>query len=305
MKQSYRLLVAFFFSSTLFGMKPTMVPQAEQLLAAAQDTKTFFGDFKGGSFGTFDATKDYTLDGKKYNITKWPDWPPSQLSYLGVARREIKDDVENYKFYLMPSKENRIAIFDQMLAYMEKHPDNVEGVKMFMQSYDDEGGVKENLPVIVVYPTNRASAQEVLNDMYQMFQNEQGLNKYPRFSRKITDLIYYTQGSASIKEKAKPGESFEDVTLYPKGYYPKDAPQMPHYSHLHENLRERDIFKYHLAHPNSQEEQRLQKIRNNWYKENKLETMVKKPSLRQGYGQAAGWSGKLRRAGLDKKTGPR
>ncbi len=285
MKQFSRFLVALMCSTTLLSMKPTTLPSAEQLLASARDTKTFFGDFRdfnGNAFGSFDATKDYMLDGKKCNITKWPDWPPAQFSYIGVAHREIKDDVENYKFYLMPTKENRVAIFNQLLAYMEKHPDNIEGVKMYVQSYEDENGIKDNLPIIVLYPANRASAQEVLNDLYQMFQNEPGLNKLPRFSRKITDLIYYTQGSASMKEKAKPGESFEDVTIYPKGYYPKDTPQMPHYSHLHENLRERDIFKYHLAHPNLKEELRLQKIRNNWYKENKLETMVKKQAVGNG-----------------------
>ena len=47
---------------------------------------------------------------------------------------------------------------------------------------------------------NKESVEKTMKWLMDIFKNQEGINIYPRFSKKVTSLIYYTQGTDTEKE---------------------------------------------------------------------------------------------------------
>ncbi|GEM_PF-5800300 len=128
-------------------------------------------------------------------------------------RREYAQNmVKNYKIHLMPTKEAIFYTLEKLISALHNNTELADSVKIIkIHALNDHLDHKGNLlPTIVVYPrAGKEHAQKVLNILYALFKDVEGLNKTPRFNRKITSLIYYAQGDSDYKIKALEGEDEE------------------------------------------------------------------------------------------------
>jgi len=136
-----------------------------------------------------------TLSIKNTGTTTPADW--------GIYRYRYIFEVQfHYKIHLMPYKEDVGKVIDILLTAMQKNlplSKSIAGIKVFSTfgTKDNRDGI---LPTIVIYATpGKDNAQTVLNAVYTLFKDQHGIDKTPRYNRKITTLIYYAQGDADHK----------------------------------------------------------------------------------------------------------
>lgn len=164
----------------------------------------------------------------------------------------IKCAKSEYKLHLMPTKESLYITVYKLCMAMKKNPEILKNVylrdlirdfKVRLDPYNDAG---KNLPVIVIYiPTIFISDEELENlDKNQLQQNFNNYVDYtkskqclellltfliqffdehkdcigsgviPRFNAKVTDMIFFAQGSGDDKEISSLKKYFEDDLIY-------------------------------------------------------------------------------------------
>jgi len=124
------------------------------------------------------------------------DVPNGDISIIATATRV-------YKIHLMPLKHMIPEILYQILQQINADQAFKNSIKMlkFNISFPlNPSKVNPEIATIVIYPTlEDHSAQYVLNTIYTLFKEYQGLNITPRWNKKVTDLIYWAQGHGDDK----------------------------------------------------------------------------------------------------------
>lgn len=137
---------------------------------------------------------------------------------LQKSRKQLFNTlVKNYKIHLMPqTKDQLFEIIQQLMraiASNKKLQDNIAQIKVIfpLDFYDAssrqelekglEGGKgRRVVGIIVIYPAlSKKAAQYVLNELYKLFGDLQGLNIPPNFNEQVTSLIYFAQGDGDFK----------------------------------------------------------------------------------------------------------
>lgn len=119
------------------------------------------------------------------------------------TEEQKKDAAQIYKIHLMPKPDDMPVILIRVLEEVQKNPTFANLIAYFKIKYNLKE-LKDNygqtLPVMVLYPSNgKDNAQQLLNIVYSLFKDMQGLDITPRYNQKVTDLIYFAQGNADDK----------------------------------------------------------------------------------------------------------
>ena len=75
------------------------------------------------------------------------------------------------------------------------------------------------LPLIIIHPAlEKKAAQYVLDKLYEISSPDEGLGLQPRFSKKISNFLYYSQGDPEDRLVSQVQDCFEkpDKALYKK-----------------------------------------------------------------------------------------
>ncbi len=163
----------------------------------------------------------------------------------------LKQLVKEYKIHLMPKDEDLYKVSKMLVEEIQTNnllQDLIGGLKikaitsqyeqlqkeeaikkMIMEEMKSDWRVTDyyNLPRIVIYVGGgRESAQCVLNEIYRIFKNVEGMNRGPGFNQKVTSLIYFSQGNREDKgidsrELFEPNLIYyrADVTGTPENYH--------------------------------------------------------------------------------------
>lgn len=160
--------------------------------------------------------RTFRLDDYEMAVTNTPKEAPAVQKIL----------VGQYKIHLMPKdKEDLMVIVEQLLSTMKTNDKFNQAVREFkflfdvdqqdLEQYRDITDNKNIPPILVIYPRNgKENAQYVLNTVYALFKNREGLDITPRYNRKITSLIYYAQGDGDFKN-----EYYQDFYTEDKIHY--------------------------------------------------------------------------------------
>jgi len=92
-------------------------------------------------------------------------------------------------------------------------------VKAFLEKFiaREQSPILFEIPKVVIYAINGPTgAQKVLNSIYRRFKDWSGLGRTPQFNEKVTDLIYFAQGSRDDKKDFKFAQYFEKGNVYYK-----------------------------------------------------------------------------------------
>lgn len=154
-------------------------------------------------------------------------------------RKEILAKLVNhYRIYLMPKAENMQADVEYLLTVIQKNKDLQEAIHLVALRKLGPVITLHNstsvvMPKIVVYcARGKDNAQATLNMLYAACKDKQGLDIVPRFSKKITSYLYYTQGNGDDKTV----EAFRSVF---------EQPDMVHYRFDVTGIKQN----YHLTMP--------------------------------------------------------
>lgn len=140
---------------------------------------------------------------------------PSILQYnkgdgsLKTLSEDQKNSLaQNYKIHLMPKPEDVPAVFIRLLDEIVKKDSELASLlsdfKIKFDLQDLKDSHNETLPIMVLYPrSGKENSQKLLNIIYSLFKDVQGLNVTPRYNQKVTDLIYFAQGNADDKNVIK------------------------------------------------------------------------------------------------------
>jgi hypothetical protein len=134
------------------------------------------------------------------------------------SREIIKKLVTEYKIHLMPTDDNFIpAVITLCRAIKER--DDLQGVihqikiKPMLESSALSCQQYKALPKIVIYVYgSKDVVQRVLNNIYEVFKDWQGVDRTPAFNEKVTSFIYFAQGDRM--EKIACPEYFEASGVY-------------------------------------------------------------------------------------------
>lgn len=119
----------------------------------------------------------------------------------------FKDIVNVYKIHLMPFDRDLISTIkrlQEMLIANSAMQGVIFAIKVLkydelcnklLRKYYGKGG-----PRIVIYISGTCNTQFVLNEIYKIFGNQQGLDLRPDYNEKVTTLIYFAQGDRDDKE---------------------------------------------------------------------------------------------------------
>lgn len=124
--------------------------------------------------------------------------------------------VNEYKIHLMPTDDNLLPVTIKLLNAIKGNPklQNLIGFLKIkpiltiheMRHQENSSNIPGvpadyyNLPRIVIYVGGgKEPAQQALNEIYNLFKNETGMNKGPGFNEKVTSLIYFAQGNRDDK----------------------------------------------------------------------------------------------------------
>lgn len=114
-----------------------------------------------------------------------------------------------YKIMCMPRSiehlDHFLKIFLKVLkdnTTLQRHVHSVEILPLFDDPMSDQEILKSLsakgggfLPIIVINPAgSQEAAQYVLDTVYAMFSDDYGIGLNPRFSKKITNFLFYSQG---------------------------------------------------------------------------------------------------------------
>ena len=152
-------------------------------------------------------------------------------------KSSLESAVKQYKIHLMPKDEDLERVTQQLFNAIASEPELKNSVETFKikvllesdHSWDHQRS--ENPPKIVIYTYGQAEAQKVLNNIYKIFGNQQGLDRAPNFNEKVTSLIYFAQGNRD--DKFRLAGYFEQPNMV---YFKSDV------TGTHQN--------YHLINPN-------------------------------------------------------
>lgn len=127
------------------------------------------------------------------------------------------NNVEQYKIHLMPKLEDLFSTIKTIYSSERLNELSIDAKFRFRLPHNKTNGYtcpaekKTNQkcfcankgtydigPIIVIY-TSKDNAQLLLNEVYNLFKYQEGLNVTPQFNRKITSLIYYAQGNSICK----------------------------------------------------------------------------------------------------------
>lgn len=151
---------------------------------------------------------------------------PGSLQDPGLIERSIKTAQElapaalgNYKIHLMPKQWSNIidqTLWIHKLAMLLQKNNALRTlvpiIKIILKTGESKDSRDNILPLIVIYPgTGKSHAQEALNILYAELKCQKGSGLVPRFNQKVTDLIYFAQSDADIKE-----------TVYGEPFFTKD-----------------------------------------------------------------------------------
>lgn len=137
----------------------------------------------------------------------------------------LGDLTQEYKIHLMPKDEDLYAISKMFIEEIKTNTllqQLIGTVKIKAVTTPDEQLHKEaaiknmsenqkadwretdyyDLPRIVIYVGGgREAAQKVLNEIYRIFKNVEGMNRGSGFNQRVTSLIYFAQGNREDKIK--------------------------------------------------------------------------------------------------------
>jgi len=165
--------------------------------------------------GYFFLNNQHLLRGYRYD-------PPLLSVGPSIDKKKVLDDyvnsaVFNYKIHLMPRPTDVIPTIDVLFNALQNDQE--------LQSLIDQVKVMSDItqlrseelvfPVIVIYPAStKASAQEALNKLYELFKNSVGNGLEPRFNEKITSFVFVAQGDGDHKKLPANAEFYEPDKVY-------------------------------------------------------------------------------------------
>lgn len=121
--------------------------------------------------------------------------------------------LEDYKIHLMPKKDDLQSTIIKLLNETKKDPElleligNFKYIKTFERFCENEDF---NMPIIVIYAASgKENAQKLLNKIYAIFKDQEGLDIKPRWNEKVTSLIYFAQGNGDQKILSRYDKFFE------------------------------------------------------------------------------------------------
>jgi hypothetical protein len=133
------------------------------------------------------------------------------------AHEMIKKLVTEYKIHLMPTDENFIDAVITLCRAIKERKD-LQGVihsikiKPMLEPWALSNKEHKGLPKIIIYVYgSKDVVQRVLNNIYEVFKDWQGVDRIPTFNEKATSFIYFAQGDRS--EKMRLPEYFEEPDL--------------------------------------------------------------------------------------------
>ncbi len=234
MKKIILLLLACFYSNLQSAEKPIeKLSSAEEIkekcLQFAQDLRGCLNKETHFMFG-FGGIDLAPINEKQFLKGPRPGVATLKRHYspqddVEVTRELLRQLVKEYKIHLMPKDEDLSKVAVMLLKELETNPllqNLVGGIKIKAmttqcEQLKKEMAIKEmkeaqkkdwretdyhNLPRIVIYVGGgREAAQRVLNEIYRIFKNVEGMNRGPGFNQRITSLIYVSQGNRDDKIK--------------------------------------------------------------------------------------------------------
>lgn len=132
-----------------------------------------------------------------------------KLQILSLAATE-------YKIHLMPKSDYILPVIEKILLAFKSDPDFLALIHVIKVTALP--GKKNNLgqimPQIVIYPSlGKQTTEKVIQRFLAIFSDtnlrEISCDVVPRYSKRINDLIYYTQGSGDLKNKLLPEDQAE------------------------------------------------------------------------------------------------
>lgn len=167
---------------------------------------------------------------------------PEEISNLPMKKELLELNAQEYKIHLMPKKEKMNEVLARLVAKFENDPElkghvvqykalvgqKIDTEKRPDPFTDKDKGSDEYYPRIVIYTESKTAGEAVLNAVYSLFKDdaeELGDKDFsPRYNKQINSLVYYAQGSGSIKNAAKEAgvadQLFEKDLVHMKGKAP-------------------------------------------------------------------------------------
>ena len=122
-------------------------------------------------------------------------------------------NLEDYKIHLMPKKEDLQSTIWKLLKQTEHDPELINLIAdfKFIKKFEKfDKNEDYNMAIIVIYATSgKTNAQRLLNKIYSLFKDQDGLNIKPRWNEKVTSLIYFAQGHGDQKITSRYSKFFE------------------------------------------------------------------------------------------------
>lgn len=125
--------------------------------------------------------------------------------------KELHFDPRLYKIHLMPRDEDLIKFYDNLIKFILENDDLRRNICYFKVLPNDLEVLRsKDLPRIVLYifskkqgdagiQESKDKTQQVLDRLYAKFKNVPGSGLVPAYNKKVTDLIFFTQGNRADK----------------------------------------------------------------------------------------------------------
>lgn len=170
----------------------------------------------GGYIGQDDDTSDMPWDDLFTNALRSNDINAVNQRLYDLTQAEllaqVKKAVKAYKIHLMPFKDDIPLILYRMIKYASENEQFRKALfsfKFCITSPQAQSG-DEIIATIVIYAggNGKEDAQRLLDALYELLRDGngnpmQGLDIVPRWNRKVTSLIYWSQGHGGNKKNRK------------------------------------------------------------------------------------------------------
>ncbi|MDR3646670.1 MAG: hypothetical protein P4L22_03960 [Candidatus Babeliales bacterium] len=121
---------------------------------------------------------------------------------------------EDYKIHLMPKKEDIQSTVLKLIKAAQEDDELLHLIAdfKFITKFENyKFNPDYNMPIIIIYASSgKENAQRLLDKIYELFKDQEGLNKKPRWNEKVTSLIYFAQGNGDQKMSNRYSKLFED-----------------------------------------------------------------------------------------------
>lgn len=152
--------------------------------------------------------------------------------------KEYKKMVKRLIFKIVSDEELQKAMSSFKLQPAINFSQSLEEIAELLEAKSATGGI---MPILVVYPGNgKDHAQYTLNTLYKLYEDLNGLELVPRFSKEIRKGLSYTHGNGDEKI-SKYGHCFTRDFIF--------------YHNTFENLSE--SVNYHLNDPTQQQQNQV------------------------------------------------